>query len=160
GEGVIDIPHDRQMAESRDCFAQQLKLLGAEISQLVRQASDIASRSRKAGDEAGADRVSCHEDDRNNRRRLLCRQDRWRSRSDYAIDFEATELGGNPGEPLAASFRPAILDRDAATLDPPKFSQPLDKSIGPSPLQRSRSRAGMRTTSAWPRRLRPLSLAW
>ena len=36
----------------------------------------------------------------------------------------------------AASLRPAILDRDGATLDPAEFAQPLHKSCGPLALGR------------------------
>ena len=33
--------------------------------------------------------------------------------------------GGDFGEPLVASLRPAIFDRDGATIDPAEFAQPL-----------------------------------
>ena len=61
------------------------------------------------------------------------------SRRDNDIDLEPDELGRDLGEALVASLRPAILDRDGATLDPAEFAQPLHKSGGP--LARGRSRA-------------------
>src|SRR5262249_7441375 len=42
---------------------------------------------------------------------------------------------------FAASLRPAILDRDGATLNPTKFPQPLHECISQFPLGRSRGRA-------------------
>ena len=50
---------------------------------------------------------------------------------DDDIDLEPDELGRDLGEALAASLRPAILDRDGATLDPAEFAQPLHKSGDP-----------------------------
>src|SRR5262249_46362457 len=47
------------------------------------------------------------------------------------IDLEPDELGRDLGEALVASFPPAILDRDVATIDPPKFAQSLHKRGGP-----------------------------
>src|SRR5215831_16472771 len=70
------------------------------------------------------------EDDRDNRCRLLCRDDGG-SRRDNDIDLQTDELGRNLGVALAASLRPPILDRDAATLDPTKFAQTPHESGGP-----------------------------
>ena len=50
---------------------------------------------------------------------------------DNDIDLEPDQLGGDFGEALAASLRPAILDRDVATFDPAEVAQPLHKSGGP-----------------------------
>ena len=50
---------------------------------------------------------------------------------DNDIDLEPDELGRDLGEALAASLRPAILDRDRATFDPAEFAQSLHKSGGP-----------------------------
>jgi hypothetical protein len=40
-----------------------------------------------------------------------------------AVDLEADKLGCDLGVALGASFRPAILDSDGATLDPAEFTQ-------------------------------------
>ena len=47
------------------------------------------------------------------------------------------ELGRNLGDALGMSFRPAILDRDGATLDPAEFTQSLHKGGGPLNKRRS-----------------------
>ena len=60
---------------------------------------------------------------------------------DNDIDLEPDELGRDLGEALVASLRPAILDRDGATLDPAEFAQPLHKSGDPLALGRRRARA-------------------
>src|SRR5205807_594314 len=60
---------------------------------------------------------------------------------DNDIDLESDQLGGDFGEALAASLRPAILDRDIATFDPAKVAQPLHKSSGPLASARPRGRA-------------------
>src|SRR5262249_54843853 len=62
--------------------------------------------------------------------RLLCREE-CGSRRDNDIHFQLDELGSDLDEPLVASLRPAILDRDAATLDPTEVAQSLHKSGDP-----------------------------
>ena len=42
--------------------------------------------------------------------------------------FSRTNSAAISAIALAASLRPAILDRDGATLDPTEFAQPLHKS--------------------------------
>ena len=54
-----------------------------------------------------------------------------RFRRDDDIDLEPDELGRDFGEALVASLRPAIFDRDGATLDPAEFAQPLHKGRDP-----------------------------
>src|SRR5262249_52696082 len=56
--GIADTGQDRQPAETGDNFAQELKSLTGKIDRLVRQAGDVAPRSRQAGHEIIADRVS------------------------------------------------------------------------------------------------------
>ena len=81
------------------------------------------------------------EHDRDDRCRLLCREDAGGAVRDNDIDLEPDELGGDLGEALAASLRPAILDRDGATLDPTEFAQPLHESGDPLAVGRRRARA-------------------
>ena len=79
-----------------------------------------------------ADRVARHrEHDRDDRCRLLCCEEPRRPVRDDDIDLEPDELGRDLGVALAASLRPAILDRDGATLDPAEFAQPLHESGDP-----------------------------
>ena len=57
GCGIVDIGHDRQPAETGDNLAQKFESLASKIGLLVRQAGDVAARSRQTCDEAGANRV-------------------------------------------------------------------------------------------------------
>src|SRR5262249_12196680 len=59
---------------------------------------------------------------------------------DNDIDIESDELSEDFGRALAAPFPPAIENGHVATFDPAELAQPLDESIGPLPLNRSRSR--------------------
>jgi hypothetical protein len=43
---------------------------------------------------------------------------------DNDVNLEADKLGCDLGVALGAPFRPAIFDRDGATLDPAEFTQP------------------------------------
>jgi hypothetical protein len=98
--------------------------------------------SRQTCDETGANRVPHQrEDDRDDRRRLLCGDRLWGSISEDHIDFEPDKLGRDLGVALAASLRPAILDGNGAALDPAELAQPIDKSGHPLGLGRSHSRA-------------------
>jgi hypothetical protein len=47
------------------------------------------------------------------------------------------ELGCNLGKALGTSFRPAILDRDVATLDPAEFTHSVHENSSPSTPDRS-----------------------
>src|SRR5262249_51589126 len=86
----------------------------------------------KASDDAGANRIPHYRgDDRDDRCRLLCRDDRWSCIRDNDVDLKSDELGRDLGEALAAPLGPAILDRDGATLDPTELMQSLHKSGAP-----------------------------
>jgi hypothetical protein len=50
------------------------------------------------------------------------RENRWRSHCEDDIDLEPDELGREPGEPIIACFRPAILDGDGVPDNPAKFA--------------------------------------
>src|SRR5262249_44914557 len=56
------------------------------------------------------------------------------------------QLGGDLGEALDVSFRPAIFDRDRAPLDPPKLAQSLHE--GGNPLTEGRRRAHAKETDS------------
>src|SRR5262245_65306224 len=60
---------------------------------------------------------------------------------DNDIDLDPDELGRDLGVALGATLRPAILDDDVATLDPPKFAQSLHESRNPWGRRRRRGRA-------------------
>src|SRR5262249_55201806 len=121
---------------------QEFEALANKIGYLVRQAGDVAVRSRQAGDQAGADRVpSRRENDGDDRRRLLGSQDHGSARRDNNINLALDELGGNLSGTGGSTLRPAILDRDRTTLNPAEFAQSLYKSGGPLALSRGRGRA-------------------
>src|SRR5205807_7882059 len=50
---------------------------------------------------------------------------------DDDIDIKADKLGRDLRVALSAPFRPAILDRDRATLDPAEFAQAAHQGGGP-----------------------------
>src|SRR5262249_28877297 len=101
----------------------------------------VAPGPRQARDEAAADRVvRCREYDWNDRCRLLGCEHRG-SRRDDDINLAPDELGRDLGVALAASFRPANLDRNGAVLDPAEFAQTLYEPSEPLALDRRRSRA-------------------
>src|SRR5262245_29836290 len=109
---------------------------------LLRQAGDVAARSRQVHNEAGADRISRrHKDDRDDRRRFLGGNDWCAPPCHNDVDLEPDEFGGDLGEALFGTFRPAVLDRDGAALDPATLTQPLQKSGYPLSLCRTRARA-------------------
>ena len=58
GAGIAGIGQDRQPAQTGDNLAQDFEAFAGEIGRLVRQAGDVAARSRQARDQTGADRVA------------------------------------------------------------------------------------------------------
>ena len=105
-------------------------------------ASDVTARPYEGSDQAGTDRVSdlC-EHDRDDRRRLFCRDDRWGCRCYNDIHLQPDELGRELGQALCASLCPAVLDRNIATLDPAELAQSLHKGADPRAVERRRVRA-------------------
>src|SRR5262249_7188607 len=67
---------------------------------------------------------------------LLQGQDR-SSDCDDDVNLEPHELGPDLSESLAATLRPAILDRDRAAFDPAQFAQALDKRGDPQAPSRN-----------------------
>src|SRR5262249_32839260 len=64
-------------------------------------------------------------------------------------------LGRDLGEALVASFPPAILDRDIATIDPAKLAQSLHKRGGPFASGQTCALAQEADGRQLPRLLRP-----
>src|SRR5262249_27978384 len=113
-------------------IAQKFETLAGSLRLLERQTGDVATRSRQTRDQAGADRVPRRrENDGDDRRRLLGSHDSGSRRCDNDINLAPDELGRDLGEALVASFPPAILDRDSATLDPAEFAQAPHTSGNP-----------------------------
>src|SRR5262249_13980178 len=92
-----------------------------------RQSSDVAARTRKACDEAAANRIVRNRDDWDGSCRLLQCGDGGSIREND-LDLLLHELGRNLGDALRTSVRPVILDCDCATVNPPEFTQSLSKS--------------------------------
>src|SRR5262245_16207790 len=152
---------ESQAAEAGDYLPQQFESLAAKIRCQDRQASNVATRPRKASDEATCHRVAHHRgDDRDNRCRLHCLNDRWCPRCDNDINFEPDELSRDFGQSLDVALRPANLERDRAALDPAEFTQSLHQyaeplAVGPG---RARDKQPDGRQFAWllrPRRERP-----
>jgi hypothetical protein len=70
------------------------------------------------------------------------------------VDVEPDELSRDLDKALGASFRPAILDRDGATLHPAELTQSLRKSIIPLAFGRTRALAQKPDGPQLPRLLR------
>src|SRR5262249_55828860 len=73
--------------------------------------------------------------------RLLCGLDFGHARRDYDIDLAPDELGRECDSALRASLRPAILDRDVATVDPSEIAQALHEGGGALACDRGGGRA-------------------
>jgi hypothetical protein len=70
------IAHDRQPAETGDDLAQDFEPLACKVGRLVRQAGNVAARSRQTRNVSAANRIiRCPEHDRNDRCRLHRRTD-------------------------------------------------------------------------------------
>src|SRR5262245_36305690 len=122
---------------------------------LTRQSGDVAARSRKTRNDAGADRISrSREHDRDHRCRLLGRERRESVVRHDNIDLKPDELGGDLGKSLAASLGPAMLDCEIAAVAPPQFPQSPDKGSGPFALCRCRTGA-QQANDCWLALLRP-----
>src|SRR5262249_57951929 len=80
------------------------------------------------------------EHDRDNRCRLLCRDNRLSRVGDDNVDLALDELGRDLGKPLVASLSPAIFNRDGATFDPAELAQAPHESS--DPITQGRSRTG------------------
>ena len=118
--------------ETREHLAQKFESLTGKISCLHRQAGDVSARPSQRSDQTSFNGVDRNrEDNRDDRRRLLCGEDRASHRKDD-IHLEADELGRDLRVAFRASLRPPILDRDRATFDPAEFTQPLHKSRRPT----------------------------
>src|SRR5262249_32883127 len=129
GEGITDISQDRHSAQTWNNLAQDFDPLAGKLVRLDRQASDIAARPGQAGNKANGQGVPHpRKHNRDDRCRLLCREDLWRSRGDNDVDLEPDKLSRDLDEALGASFCPAIFDRNVAILRPPKSTQSLGKS--------------------------------
>src|SRR5262249_23452773 len=136
-EGKVNIAHERDSPQTRRDFTQEREALTRKIERLERQAGGVASRARKAVDDAGSDgiRHSC-EDDRDDRCRLLDPQNDKGSRRDDDMDLERHKVGSVLAVALAGALRPAILDCNGSFLDPTKFAQSLYEGSSPGCLRR------------------------
>jgi hypothetical protein len=120
--GTSDVGQDRKPAKTRHDLAQEFKSFGSNIGRLVRHARDIGAWPRQRGHQAGADRIACHEHDRDERGRLLCRDHTRGAPGDDDVDFQPHELGSCLDGTFAPTFPPSMLDRDVAPLVPAEFA--------------------------------------
>ena len=118
GLSVVSIKQDGQSAELRYSLMQEFQPLACKLVRLDRQSGGVAAWFRQTCDQTAADRIDCHRKyDGNNRRRLSYNGDGASDREND-IDVETDKFGCDLGIALWAAFRPAILDRDCAAVDP------------------------------------------
>jgi len=157
--GRADIGHDRQSIEIGDNLAQKFESFGAQIGLLDRQTGDVAARTRKAFNDAVADRISCgRKHDRDDRGCLFCRNSRRRSRCDNDVDLEPDELGGDLSIAFVAPLRPSIFDRDGTALNPAEIPQkrlPIGSRSKAFPSPRNRRSAASSAAARPPRAATP-----
>jgi hypothetical protein len=108
-----------------------LESISGNIGLLDREARDVAARSRQIGNEAAAKRIIPQHKHDGDRRCCLLHRRRGAGIRDDKIGVEPGEFGGELRGALGASFRPTILDRDGASLDPAEFTQSRCKRSGP-----------------------------
>jgi hypothetical protein len=132
--GIAGIKQNCQAAESGDKLTQEFEPLTSTFGGLHRQTRDVAARTRKACDEAAADRIARDYDDRDGSCRLLQCGDGGSIREND-MDLLLHEFGRNFGNALRRSLRPPIFDGDRATLNPAEFTQSLGKSSPPSRIE-------------------------
>jgi hypothetical protein len=71
---IANIGHNGHSAEAGDKFAKKFDSLASSVGRLLRQARNIAARSREVRDETSTNWiVRWRENDRDGRCRLLCR---------------------------------------------------------------------------------------
>ena len=113
-----------------------------------RQASDVAARPRQTRDEAGANRVR-YSAKTIGMTDVACFAARTALPPvTMTSTFSRTNSAAISAIALAASLRPAILDRDGAALDPTEFAQPPHKSGDPMAPGRRRACPGIRWSGA------------
>jgi len=149
------IPKDRRSRYARCGLLEQFQPFPTHAVLGTHETGDVAARTRQARNQAGADRVTRRrENNEDDRCRLLGGHDRSSRRRDDDINLAPDEFGRDLGGALGATLRPAILDRDRATLDSAEFAQPLDK--GGDPLARDKEPDGRQLRRLLrPRRERP-----
>src|SRR5215475_7313263 len=120
--------HYGQPAEPGDSLVQQFNPLAGSIGQLVRQAGDVATRTRQTSDQSGANRIPRdRKDDRYGGCSLLSHERVFVPAGKHNIHIEPNEFGHDLSSAFGATLRPSILDREGATLDPAEIAQTLQK---------------------------------
>jgi hypothetical protein len=113
--------------EIRNRLTQDLEALAGEIGALKRHSGDVAAWMREVGHETAANRIVGHRKDNRNDPRCPLQHRNARSIRNNDIDFLLHELGRNLCNAFGTSLRPAILDGNAATLDPAQLTKPLSE---------------------------------
>jgi hypothetical protein len=125
--GVKHQPYSRR---PRHSILEKLDALAGQPFETLhhRYAGDVAARPRQTGDQAGADRVTGHQDHWNGRGHSLEGADRKVTNCDQDIRLELHQLGGEVGQEVVAALAEAIVDDDVLPLDIAELHQPLAKS--------------------------------
>jgi hypothetical protein len=108
----------RNPTNPRNGLREIFQALADEVRIEIRQPRDIATRSRKASDQPGRNRIGNRaEDDRNNRGRLLGGQSRSRARGHNDIHLERNQFGRKGLKRLELALGIPIFDHDVMSLD-------------------------------------------
>ena len=107
-----------------DQLGQQLEPLGHQLRGQNADAREVAARPGKAGDQTLSDRVGAEEDNRDRRGCAFAARAAGGAGHDH-VDLAADEVGGQCGQPIIATLRPAVFDRHILSLDIAGFAQSL-----------------------------------
>ena len=131
-------------------------MLGNEFGNDVRQAGNVATRTRQPFDETVADRITAaRHHDGNRRSRFLCRMRGGRCRGDNQVDIQPHQLCRVHRRQIVSPFRKAPLDQQVLALDIAEFAHALQERTEQAGNERHRPTALGHEADA-PDFLRPL----
>ena len=117
--------------DPRDRFLEELEPLAVELREVEKEASDVAARTRQAGDEPGGDGIGfeIQADDGNCLRRVGRRPDGGRAHGEDHVGAEANRLRRVLAQPLLATTGEAIIDDDVLPLHVAELAKSTPKCL-------------------------------